>query len=74
MAVVRNRSGISSGEIDYHVPVERFEKQSVGCLMEIRRELLFLIQMVDDRMRVFAEQPKKLEEGTDELAPRKVEP
>lgn len=32
MAVVRNRSGIDSGEIDYNIKVEKFERMSVGCL------------------------------------------
>ena len=34
MAVVRNRSGIDSGEIDYSLMIERFENLSDGCLMD----------------------------------------
>lgn len=35
LAVVRNRSGIDSGEIDYSIPVEKFERQRVPCLKKI---------------------------------------
>jgi len=34
MAVVRNRSGIDSGEIDYSLSIDRFDKLSIGCLMD----------------------------------------
>lgn len=31
-AIVRNRSGIDSGEIDYHLKMDRFERMSIYCL------------------------------------------
>lgn len=35
MAVVRNRSGIDSGEIDYSIKVDRFDKLSERDLNEV---------------------------------------
>ncbi len=35
LAVVRNRSGIDSGEIDYSIPIDKFEGQRVSCLKEV---------------------------------------
>lgn len=39
MAVVRNRSGIDSGEIDYSIPIQKFERQDLGSLGEIMHTL-----------------------------------
>lgn len=51
MAVVRNRSGIDSGEIDYSIPVDKFDKQSIQSLEEIKTELARLIKKCEDRIR-----------------------
>lgn len=39
MAVVRNRSGIDSGEIDCHLNLDMFERMSLGDLDDTLRTL-----------------------------------
>lgn len=39
MAVVRNRSGIDSGEIDMTLMIKRFERMSIGCLKDAIKTL-----------------------------------
>ena len=39
LAVVRNRSGMDAGEIDFSIPVDKFEGQRVTCLNEIIKTL-----------------------------------
>lgn len=39
MAVVRNRSGFDSGNIDYHLIMTRFERMSIGCLEDAIKTL-----------------------------------
>lgn len=63
VAVVRNRSGIDAGEIDYTLMCDKFDRMSVGCLKDGLRTLDVLKQKFQDRI-------KKLEdefEVTDEL-------
>ena len=50
MAIGRNRSGIDSGEIDYTLMYERFEKQSIGSLEDIIITLKVLIKKCDNRI------------------------
>lgn len=50
MAVVRNRSGIDSGEIDYSIPVAKFQKQDVGSLVDIHETLCVLCEKVRNRI------------------------
>lgn len=50
VAIVRNRSGIDSGEIDYTLKCDRFEKQSVGCLEDIISTMKTLIVKCQERM------------------------
>lgn len=35
MAVVRNRSGIDAGEVDYSLMCAKFDKLSIGCLEDV---------------------------------------
>lgn len=49
IAVVRNRSGIDAGEIDYNLNVKRFERMSIGCLNDAIKMLDVLRQRCIDR-------------------------
>ena len=51
MAVIKHRSGVDSGEIDYSIMVERFNSQSVSRLQEILDTLEMLKIKVVDRMK-----------------------
>lgn len=51
MAVVRNRSGIDSGEIDYNLNVARFDRMSRGCLEDAVKTLGVLRQRCVERLR-----------------------
>ena len=42
VAVVINRSGIDSGEVDYSIPIDRFEKLRPTTLKAVIEELNFL--------------------------------
>lgn len=49
MAIVVNRSGVDSGEIDYSLPIEKFEKLSMGQLEDCIRSLKLLIRKCEIR-------------------------
>ncbi len=51
MAVVRNRSGVDSGEIDYELMVERFENLSYADLMAALAMLETLVDRTAKRLR-----------------------
>lgn len=51
MAIVRNRSGIDSGEIDYCLMVTRFERMSIGCLEDAIRTLDVLRSRCSERIQ-----------------------
>ena len=51
MAVVRNRSGIDSGEIDYTLMVDRFENLSYADLMAVMGTLEDLVDRTAKRLR-----------------------
>lgn len=66
MAVVRNRSGISSGEIDYNIKSYRFHRQPVESLKEIKKYLKSLSNICDERIETISNCDHKdyaLEEG-----------
>ena len=50
MAVVRNRSGIDSGEIDYSIMSDKFDQQQIPCLKEIMATLSQLRMKCQDRI------------------------
>lgn len=52
MAVVRNRSGIDAGEIDYSLFVAKFDRMSIGCLKDAIVTLDTLKKKCVDRIQV----------------------
>lgn len=50
MAIVRNRSGIDSGEIDYIIKGARFDSQNIKSMFEIISTLKELINRCQDRI------------------------
>lgn len=50
MAVVRNRSGIDSGEIDYSLMVAKFDRLSIGCLQDAIETMDILQRKCADRI------------------------
>lgn len=50
MAVVRNRSGVDSGELDYSIRCSRFDELSVRDLKEVREILCRLSDRVVERI------------------------
>ena len=51
MAVVRNRSGIDAGEIDYTLRVAKFDRMSVGCLEDAIKTIDVLRKKCADRIQ-----------------------
>ena len=51
MAVVRNRSGKDSGEIDYNLMCDKFDRMSIGCLQDAIVTLNVLQKKCIDRIR-----------------------
>lgn len=51
MAVVRNRSGLDAGMIDYTLKVERFEDLSKGDLKDTLETLRVLSEKVEARLK-----------------------
>jgi len=56
MAIVRNRSGMDAGEIDYSLMTKKFEKMSLGCLLDCMSTLCVLATKCQDRMKVLLEE------------------
>ena len=56
MAVVRNRSGIDSGEIDYSLMLEKFEGLSIGCLMDCMDTLGVLASKCKERIESLSDE------------------
>lgn len=55
MAVVINRSGIDSGEVDMSIPTDRFEHLPVACLLEVVKELDYLKLYTENRLAALAD-------------------
>ena len=51
MAVVRNRSGIDAGEIDYTLSVEKFDNLRGGCLEDVIETLGILKKKCEQRLK-----------------------
>lgn len=58
MAVVRNRSGMDSGEIDYNLMTDKFEQMSIGCLKDALITLGVLADKCRERIKVLETNPK----------------
>jgi hypothetical protein len=50
IAIVRNRSGIDAGEIDYTLRTEKFDNQSIGSLKDMIVTMHNLIGKCQDRI------------------------
>lgn len=50
IAIVRNRSGVDAGEIDYSLKVDKFEKMSIGCLKDTLKTMSVLETKIKDRL------------------------
>ncbi len=50
IAIVRNRSGVDCGEIDYNIRGERFDNQDIKSIFEIISALKDLINRCQDRI------------------------
>ena len=50
MAVVRNRSGLDSGEIDYSLMCDKFDRMSIGCLQDALKTLSVLQNKCTERI------------------------
>ncbi len=51
MYIGRNRSGIDSGEIDYGIYIDKFERMSVHCLKDALRSLKVIETRVHERIK-----------------------
>ena len=58
MAVVRNRSGIDAGEIDYNLSVDKFDRMSIGCLLDTITTLKTLIDKCEDKISQLSQSNK----------------
>jgi hypothetical protein len=57
MAVVRNRSGVDSGEIDYSIKCDRFDRLSLGDLAKIIKTINELGRKCTERMTAIVGKP-----------------
>ena len=64
MAVVRNRSGIDSGEIDYSIKCDRFERLNVADLCEVIKTINILGRRCTERLAEIAGKPAPSREGS----------
>ena len=60
MAVVRNRSGIDAGEIDYSVMWDKFGRLNGKDLRECKKTLMQLAEKCEEQIRVIEGVPCKL--------------
>ncbi len=51
MYIGRNRSGIDSGEIDYGIFTDKFERMSIHCLKDALRSLRVIQERIDERIK-----------------------
>lgn len=57
MYIGRNRSGIDSGEIDYGIFIDKFERMSIRCLEDSLRSLAVIKERIDARLIELKKEP-----------------